>query len=67
MHFVGAEVLEVRPGDPDLVVIQDGAGVELFVVSDRDEIWGGPEPDAVMPGPDSFGSPPELYVGTADH
>lgn len=66
-HFDGAEVVEVRPGDPDLVVIQDGVGVELFVALDRDEVWGGPEPDAVMPAPYSFGCPPEVYVGTLDH
>lgn len=66
-HFDGAEVVDVRPGDPDLVVIRDGVGVELFVALDRDEVWGGPEPDAIMPAPYSFGCPPEVYVGTLDH
>lgn len=66
-HFTGAEVVEVRPGDPDLVVIQDGVGVELFVAVARDEVWGGSDPDAVMPRPYSFGCPPEVYVGTLDH
>ncbi|TVR31615.1 MAG: hypothetical protein EA388_13095 [Nitriliruptor sp.] len=28
-HFDGAEVVEVRTGDPDLVLIDDGEGVEL--------------------------------------
>lgn len=66
-HFAGAKVLEVQPGDPDLVVIRDGLGVELVVVVDREEVWGGPDPDVVMPRPYSFGCPPELYVGTLDH
>ncbi len=59
-HVVGAEVLEVRVGDPDQVVIRDGVDVGLFVGLDREEVWGGPDPDAVMPRPYSFGCPAEI-------